>query len=246
VEGRAGNNDAPDLVLASLNLHGGRGQDGTPFDVGAACHQLAADLVVLQEAWQPAGQPDPVAQAASALGARLIRADLLADTSLRSLNIAPDGARGRWGLAVLSTLPVTSYELVDLGRSGGDPISRAAQLVTVTTPAGAALRVANAHLTHRYFSPVQLVRLLRRLAADPVPTVIAGDLNMPAPVTGLAVGYSPAVRGRTFPAGRPVVQLDHILAGRGTCARDGQVMPAAGSDHLPIRARVRVRVRPPH
>jgi endonuclease/exonuclease/phosphatase family metal-dependent hydrolase len=241
VEGRTGDNDAPELVVASLNLHGGRSRDGTPFDVGAACRRLLADLLVVQEAWQPAGQPDPVAQAASALGARFIRADLLADTSLGTLNIAPDADRGRWGLAVLTTLPVTGYELVDLGRSGGDPISRAAQLVTVTTPAGEPLRVANTHLTHRYFSPVQLVRLLRRLAADPVPTVIAGDLNMPAPVTGLAVGYSPAVRGRTFPAGRPVVQLDHILAGRGTHARNGQVMPAAGSDHLPIRARVGVR-----
>jgi len=42
---------------------------------------------------------------------------------------------------------------------------------------------------------VQLVRLTRLLAASTVPTVIAGDLNMPGPVTGLAVGYAPAVNG---------------------------------------------------
>ena len=87
---------------------------------------------------------------------------------------------------------------------------------------------------------MQLVRLTRLLAASTVPTVIAGDLNMPGPVTGLAVGYTPAVNGRTFPAESPLLQLDHILTSRGVRARDGQVLPPAGSDHLPIRARLRV------
>ena len=44
---------------------------------------------------------------------------------------------------MLSALPVTGYEVVDLGRAPGDEFSRAAQLVTVTTPAGDSLRVAN-------------------------------------------------------------------------------------------------------
>jgi endonuclease/exonuclease/phosphatase family metal-dependent hydrolase len=228
------------MILASMNLHGGRGADGTPFDVATACCQLKADMIVLQEAWWPAGQPDPLAGAARALGARIIRADLLADTDLRSLAIAPDARPGRWGLAVLTALPVAGYEVVDLGRSPGDKISRAAQLVTVTTPAGASLRVANAHLTHRFLSPVQLVRLTRRLAASTVPTVIAGDLNMPGPVSGLAVGYSPAVRGRTFPARHPLMQLDQMLTGRAVRSGGGEVLPPAGSDHLPIRAYVRV------
>jgi len=227
------------MILASMNLHGGRGADGTPFDVATACRQLKADMIVLQEAWWPAGQPDPLAGAAQALGARVIRADL-ADSDLRSLGIAADTGPGQWGLAVLTALPVAGYEVVDLGRTPGDRISRAAQLVTVTTPAGARLRVANTHLTYRLLSPVQLVRLTRHLAASTVPTVIAGDLNMPGPVSGLAVGYSPAVRGPTFPASRPLVQLDQMLTGRAVRSGEGKVLPPAGSDHLPIRARVRV------
>jgi endonuclease/exonuclease/phosphatase family metal-dependent hydrolase len=228
------------MILASMNLHGGRRPDGTPFDVVTACCQLQADMIVLQEAWWPAGQSDPAAEAAQALGAWIIRADLLTDTHLRSLRIAPDASPGRWGLAMLTALPVTGYEVVDLGRSPGDETNRAAQLITVTTPAGASLRVANAHLTYLFFSPVQLVQLTRRLAASTVPTVIAGDLNMPGPVSGLAVGYSPAVRGRTFPARRPLVQLDQMLTGRAVRSGDGKVLPPAGSDHLPIRAHVRV------
>ena len=30
------------MILASVNLHGGRRADGTPFDVVAACRQLDA------------------------------------------------------------------------------------------------------------------------------------------------------------------------------------------------------------
>ena len=228
------------MILASLNLHGGRRADGTPFDVVTACRQLKADMIVLQEAWWPASQPDPVAEAAQALGARLLRTEIVTGTDLRSLAIARDLRHGRLGVAVVTTLPVTGYEVADLGRTPGDKVGRAAQLVTVTTPDGASLRVVNTHLTHRLLSPVQLVRLTRRLEASTVPTVIAGDLNMPGPVTGLAVGYASAVNGRTFPADGPLLQLDHILTGRGVRARDGKVLPPAGSDHLPIRACVRV------
>jgi endonuclease/exonuclease/phosphatase family metal-dependent hydrolase len=104
-------------------------------------------------------------------------------------------------------------------------MGRAAQLVTVTTPDGASLRVVNTHLTCRLFSPVQLVRLTRRLVASAAPTVIAEDLNMPGPVSGLAVGYSPAVQGPTFPAHRPLLQLDQMLISREVRARDGRVLP---------------------
>jgi endonuclease/exonuclease/phosphatase family metal-dependent hydrolase len=228
------------MILASLNLHGGRRADGTPFDVAAACRQLQADTVVLQEAWWPAGRPYPVAEAARALGHRILRADLAADTDLRRLGIAADAGRGRWGLAVLTALPVTGYEVADLGPTPGEKMSRTAQLVTVTTPDGTSLRVVNTHLTYRLFSPVQLVRLTQRLAAGTAPTVIAGDLNMPGPVSGLAVGYSPAVNGRTYPAHRPLLQLDQMLTSGAVRASDGRVLPPVGSDHLPIRACLRV------
>jgi len=111
----------------------------------------------------------------------------------------------------------------------------------VDIPGGGSLRVANTHLTHLIASPVQLVRLVRYLAAADVPTVITGDLNMPLPLTGVAAGYAPAVIGRTYSAARPVVQLDHILADRRVIRCGGEVLPPAGSDHLPVRARVRLR-----
>ena len=230
-----------EVILASLNTHGGRGADGRPYDLEAACRQFKADIIVLQEVWRPRSGPDSVADIAAALGTEMLGADLVDDTSLRSFGIADEPGRGRWGLATLTTVPVTGYDVVDLGRIAGDATPRAAQLVTVELPGCGPLRIANTHLTYRLLSPVQLLRLVRRLDADDIPTVIAGDLNMPAPLTGLAAGYAPAVSGRTFPAHRPLLQLDHILASRQVARCGGEVLPPAGSDHLPVRARLRLR-----
>ena len=175
-----------ETILASLNTHGGRGGDGRPYDLEAACRQFKADIIVLQEVWCPHDGPDQVADIAAALGTELLRADLLDDTSLRSFGIADEADRGRWGLAALTTVPVTAYEVVDLGRIAGDATPRAAQLITLELPGRGPLRIANTHLTYRLLSPVQLLRLVRRLDAGDIPTVIAGDLNMPAPLTGLS------------------------------------------------------------
>jgi endonuclease/exonuclease/phosphatase family metal-dependent hydrolase len=229
-----------EVILASLNTHAGRGANGRAYDLTAACRQFKADIVALQEVWHPRRGPDPVDELAAALGAEASRAELCSDVSLRSLGISAETTRGRWGLAVLTTMPVVHSEVIGLGRTPGDPIPRAAQLVTVAIPGGGRLRVANTHLTHLLASPVQLMRLVRQLTAADVPTVIVGDLNMPMPVTGLAVGYAPAVTGRTYPAHRPLVQLDHILAGPRVTRCGGDVLAPAGSDHLPIRARLRL------
>jgi endonuclease/exonuclease/phosphatase family metal-dependent hydrolase len=228
-----------EIVLASLNTHGGRDAEGRPYDLAAACRQLKADVIALQEVWRPHGEPDPVGGIAAELGTEVVHTDLRADIDLRSLGVSRQSARGRWGLAVLTTVPVTRCAVADLGRTPGDSIARAAQLITLELPGGGRLRVANTHLTHLFASPVQLLRLVRRLAAADVPTVIAGDLNMPMPITGLAAGYAPAVTGRTYPAHRPLVQLDHVLAGRQVVRCGGEVLGPAGSDHLPVRARLR-------
>ncbi len=230
-----------ETILASLNTHSGRDAGGQPYDLEAACRQLKADVIVLQEVWRPRGEPDLVGEIGAALGAEPLWTDLISDVDLRSVGIADERARGRWGLATLTTAPVTGFEVADLGRVPGDLTSRAAQLVTIELPGRGPLRIVNTHLTYRLVSPVQLVRLVRRLVTDDVPTVIAGDLNMPMACTGLAAGYAPAVFGRTYPAHRPLVQLDHVLASRRVARCGGEVLPPAGSDHLPVRAALGIK-----
>jgi endonuclease/exonuclease/phosphatase family metal-dependent hydrolase len=223
---------ASPITLASLNLHGGMTSHGEPFDVAEACYRLKADVITLQEAWRPQAQPDMVTEVAAALGAEA------RNTSRARLGVGTDEGLGTWGLAVLIMLPVTGYHEIELGRAPGDRIGRAAQVLTLTTPRGAALRVVNTHLTHRYSSPVQLALLVRRLAGSSLPTVIVGDLNMPRPATVFAAGYRPVVRGRTFPAGRPLIQLDHMLLRGRIAAAGAEVAEPLGSDHLPIRAQL--------
>src|SRR5262252_3856620 len=95
-----------ETILASLNIHGGRDADGRRYDLEAACRQFKADIIVLQEVWRPHDEPDPVDELAAALGAEPLWTELIRDVSLDSFGIAHEQARGRWGLATLTTAPV--------------------------------------------------------------------------------------------------------------------------------------------
>ena len=244
------------VTIGSLNLHCGLTAAGQPFSVAEGIGRLPADIVALQETWwlrdgadstdgtngtSGTGGVDAVAALARDRGAELIRTPFLEGT-LANLGIAPRSERGSWGIAVLSWLPVTGYEILDLGLAPGDVVRRSALVCSVTAPGGWPLRLVNTHLTHKFTSPVQLYRLARHLAAaPPVPTVIVGDLNMPRLATRVAGGYAPTVRGATYPAHRPLIQLDHLLAGAGMDCCSAAVLPPVGSDHLPVLGRFRRR-----
>ena len=233
------------VSLAGLNLHCGLDRHGRPYPVERAIASLDTDVVLVQENWRPAGGISVAAAAARACGYRILELDLVTGIPLAGLRIVrgpvPDET-GAFGLAVLSRLPWHSHTTIGLGAAGGDVVgARSAQAVQVELPTGGTLRLANAHLTHRLaYGPQQLARLLRGLSGSTVPTVIAGDLNMCRPTIHLARGYRPAVRGRTWPAHRPVAQIDHVLTGPGVTAVRAGVGPATGSDHLPVRARLTV------
>lgn len=232
---------AETLTIASLNMHGGVDRFGHPYDIEAACHQLKADVIVLQEVWQPADGPDQLAATADQLGLRLMFAGLTTRTSHQRLRVGPDTRPGAWGIAILTARPVLSYQVVPLGRAPGDTIPRAAQIATIGLTDGRAVRIANTHLTHRFTSPVQLLLLAGRLAGGTEPTVITGDLNMPGPATLVAGRYRRVLRGPTFPAHRPLIQLDHFLAGPRISVDAAEVLIGVGSDHLPIRAHLSIR-----
>ena len=235
------------MTVASLNLHCGFGRDDEPYDAAAAICQLDAEVICLQEVWQPAAPDaaDPVAEAAAKLGARVLRAPMCRRRSVASLGVRSVSGPGELSIAILTTLPVTGYQLIGLGRAPADSVPRVAQVAWLALPGGAVVRVAGTHLTHAGTSLLQLRSLLRTLGAGksraaPAATIVAGDLNMPGLLARQAPGYTPAVRGRSYPAGRPRIQLDHILAARGSGQADGRVLPPAGSDHRPVRARLRI------
>ncbi len=60
------------LTLATFNVHAGVDGWGRPFDVVAACAQLDADVLVLQESWSPDGDgPSTAGRIADRLGYRV-------------------------------------------------------------------------------------------------------------------------------------------------------------------------------
>jgi endonuclease/exonuclease/phosphatase family metal-dependent hydrolase len=228
------------LSVASLNLHGGRDNTGTPYSVPAAVRLLSADVVVLQENWRPRNADSLARRAAAECGYyEVAELDVLNETTLYDLGVTCDASAhesGAWGLAMLSRVPMVGREELWLGTAPGDMSARAAQIVEVGECGGAALRLVNVHLTNRLrYGPGQLRRLLRTVAPQRVPTVLVGDFNMCRPAIYMARGYRAAIRGRTWPARRPAAQLDHVLVGPGIDVVRAQVEPAVGSDHLPVR-----------
>jgi endonuclease/exonuclease/phosphatase (EEP) superfamily protein YafD len=93
---------------------------------------------------------------------------------------------------------------------------------------------------------VQLTSLRRAVHAAGIdgekrPALLVGDANLWRGWMGLLLpGWTPLLRGATFPAWRPHSQIDQIL-GRGVTAIDGRVLPdTRTSDHRPVMARVAI------
>lgn len=153
-------------------------------------------------------------------------------------------SRGHWGVAVLSRLPVRRTEVIDLGQLARDPARRAA-IVREVLLDGRVVTVIGTHMSHlMHASVVQYGRLRRELArrglpAPETPAVLAGDMNLWGPPLGVLLpGWHRPIRGRTWPARRPLAQLDHVLVSRGLRSSEPAIFAPGdgfGSDHRPVR-----------
>ena len=241
----------PELTLASFNVHWGRGdrRDGwPPFDVVAACRPFEADVIVLEETWAPDDGPAQHDEVAADLGmgvvaVPLVRADLEPKPSMRS---RADSERrkgtGDWCLAILSRLPIRSSRTIALPQLAIDPSSRALLQADIDV-GGTNLTVIGTHFSHLEFGSLfHRPSLGRGLPPTDRPAVFVGDMNMWGWTIDAMTpaGWHRAVRGKTWPAHRPRHQIDHLLVTPSVEVVHSEVLPAAGSDHRPIRARLRV------
>jgi endonuclease/exonuclease/phosphatase family metal-dependent hydrolase len=247
-----------EIVVASFNVHWGLGlrRDGySPFDVPAACDDLGADVLVLQESWAPDGGPAQHDAVAEALGMDVVAAVPMARMRWRDGNRPEllarggdpaDGGDGAWCLAVLSRLPATSVTVEPIWQLRLDPVARAAVVADLQTGAGALSLVAT-HWAHLEMgSPLQTWALRRLLPPSERPGVLAGDMNMWSwTLAAMAPrAWRRAVRGRTWPSPRPHSQIDHLLVTPAVEVVAGEVVDLVASDHRPVRARLRVPGRP--
>jgi len=157
-----------------------------------------------------------------------------------------------YGIAIVSRLPVSDWRAIRLPYTPmhspivlpgtGEVIftrdePRMALAAVIETRNGP-LTVVNTHLS---FLPGWNVRQLRRLvhAVDelPGPAIIMGDLNMPGRLPTVVSRWRGAVAACTWPAHRPMAQLDHILiAPGGPAVTGGGTMRLPVSDHVAMYA----------
>ncbi|MEO6988085.1 MAG: endonuclease/exonuclease/phosphatase family protein [Aquihabitans sp.] len=235
------------FTISSFNTRWGLTIDDEPFDLPAVVSSFDTDVVALQEVWDPADDPGRLHSLASTLGYQVVAAPLAASFIDPQPEITTDlqRASGTWGIAFLSRLPVVDVEIIDLGRlvDRWDVATRYAVLADVQV-GSATVTIATVHLSFALPNALAQLRRLNAVLPRNRLSVVVGDCNLWGPAAATALGgRRRAVRGRTWPAHRPHSQLDHILLSPGLRSEQGQVLPAAGSDHLPVKARLSITDR---
>jgi endonuclease/exonuclease/phosphatase family metal-dependent hydrolase len=245
----------PELKITSFNCHAGLQvrRDGVcePYDLGAVLRSFDADVIVLQESWTPDGGQAAVHDFGDDVGAEVFELRF----GRARLEPWPHVPRDRSGvgdvgLAIVSRIPAELRGRLAVGTVPGDPTPERGGLHVVLDVDGTEVDLVGVHLTSRlpYGPPTQLRRLRTQLPGTEHAAIVAGDCNFWGPgVSTFLPGWSRTVRGRTWPARRPHSQIDHILVrdGRGpgghVVVLDHEVLPEVGSDHRPVRARLRLQ-----
>jgi endonuclease/exonuclease/phosphatase family metal-dependent hydrolase len=231
--------------IATFNLLHGRSLDDGKVDVdrlATAVKDLDADVLGLQEVDrdQPRSMnADLTAVAAEAMGA-------VDSQFVAALSGTPGGTwmaatgdeqpgSASYGIALLSRWPVVSWRVVRLppmkasvplwSQQTNRPFlardePRVAVAAVIDGPFGR-FTVCNTHLS---FIPGwngrQLRQLVRSLDGSPEPLVLVGDLNMQRGPAVRHSGLASIAAAPTFPTGRPLRQLDHVLV-RGALRASG-------------------------
>lgn len=229
------------MLVATYNVHRCRGPAGRfrPDRITAVIAEIGPDLIALQEA-----------QHYLRRGRGMLDADAIErDLGLRILPVTSRAGEQGWrsNLLLVRRDAVIRRPPVGLRLGGLEP--RGAVLAEIDLGEGP-FRVIATHLSlgvARRRAQARLLLDAMAQGADPgMPTLLLGDLNewrrKDSALDVLAPRFGMPPRVVTFPAFRPVLPLDRILAVphgllTGIAAHDTPLARKA-SDHLPLTARV--------
>jgi len=225
------------LRVLCYNIHHGRGTDGVVDleRIARVIRTANPDVVALQEVdWKTerTGRVDQTARLAELTG--------LHGRFGRQI----DYEGGQYGQALLSRYPVSEVTIHWLP---GEPKRQRRIAVSglVETSTGT-VRFVSTHLHHQnaQFRARQAAELNRLFGTDPVPTILAGDLNaLPGsePLSILFRSWRSATQDEsdrfTFPAAQPSKQIDFVLhrpADRFEVVRSAVPDEPVASDHRPL------------
>lgn len=253
------------MRLATFNILHARSPADGRVDLdrfAAAVRRLDADVLGLQEVDRDQARShgaDLTSIAAAAMGAPAHRfaATLHGEPGLWVAATGAHQPRGAaYGIALLSRYPVREWRVLALptlrrrapvrfpGRRWPELVRdepRTAIAAVVEAPTGV-LTVVCTHLTFiPRWNGMQLRHLVRSVAGLPRPLVVLGDLNLEDGQPTQLSGMVPLASARTYPAGRPVRQLDHILGeGAVVAAGSAEAMDLGLSDHRALAVDVRI------
>lgn len=230
---------SPELRVVSYNIRHGAGMDGRVdlARTAAVLQALAPDLVALQEVDERvkrSGGVDQAQELGKALGMQARFTSFM------------DYQGGRYGLAILSRLPIRATRTIPLP-PGDEP--RAALLVEVELANGATVALVCVHFNWIADDTVrfdQARTLCASLDALPTPYLVVGDFNdQPGSRTlqlfaERTLGAAKPDDARfTFPADAPRKEIDFVQAGpaaRWQVRNVRVVDEAMASDHRPLLA----------
>ena len=219
--------------VATFNIHGGRPITG-PVDLPAiagAVRALEADVIALQEVHHYLPPPGVFQNQPRRLQTLLERPV----TFRRSFGVGKTG----YGNALVSEIAPERVRR-HLLPSKGEQRALVEYWLKIQ---GQMVRVFN---THFGLTPeqrqAQSQTVLEVLAADPIPTVLLGDLNAVPDASEIrllldaGLHHAAPTELLTFPSDRPTQRIDYVLVTSQFEVADGLTVATPASDHLPLVA----------